>query len=113
MLFDRIKQQFTARRRTEDGNPDPTVWVEGGEEATLINPESGRMHAYVQHDGQGVYYPVLVVSPWRAVKLIRQHDAALVSLLSFPRCTIEVRKLGCETLGLAGQQAEYGLGLYD
>ena len=113
MFFGRLKRQFTARRRAEDGRPISAIWVTDREQATRINPDSGRVHAYVSHDGQGLFYPTVIVSPWRALKLLRCHAAVVVSLLSFPRCTVELRSLGCDTLGLAEQQAEYGLGLYD
>lgn len=112
MFFDQLKRQFSARRRTLTGQPEPTVWVMGSKHATLIAPVSGRVYAYVWHDGGGTYYPTVIVSLWRALYLIRYEAPCVVSFLSFPRCTIKLTSLGAETLGLAEQQAQYGLGLY-
>jgi hypothetical protein len=112
MFFDQLKRQVAARRRTLTGQSEPTVWVEDSEHATLIAPESGRVYAYVWHDGRGTYYPTVVVSLWRALYLIWYDAPCVVSFLSFPRCTVNATSLGAETLGLAAQQAQYALGLY-
>jgi len=72
MFFHRLKGQFRARWRTEDGDPIPAVWVVDDGQATLVNPDSGRMYAYVRHDGYGKCYPTVIVSPWRALHLLRQ-----------------------------------------
>ena len=113
MLFARLRRQFTASHRTEDRKSISTVWIADRDHSTCISPKSGKMHAYIQQDRHGMYYPTVVVSSWRALKLIRKDAATVLSLRPFPRCTIELRKLACETLGLAEQQAQYGLGLYD
>lgn len=109
MFFKRLKRQFRTPFRTRPG-----FWVGDGEEATLVDPYSGRMHAYVHHDGYGKYYSRVVVSPWRALYLTR-HEAAgmLVSLLSFPRCTVELVRLKTGSIEHAKEYAEYGLGYQD
>ena len=89
MTFNSLKRLFTARRNAEDGSPIPMIWVGNEDVATLINPESGRVYAHISHDGCGKFHPTVVVSPWRAIDLVRC-GADLVSLLSFPRCTIEI-----------------------
>jgi hypothetical protein len=109
MFFNRLKRKFRVRRRTNDGDPIPVFWVGDDEEATLVNLDSGRMHAYVRHDGCGKYYPTVIVSPWRALYLIRLERAVLVSLLSFPRCTIEMFRLKTD-MREAREIAEFGLG---
>ena len=114
MLFNRLKRQFRARFRTEDGDPIPVVWVGDDEQATLVNPDSGRMYAYVHHDGYGKYYPTIIVSPWRALQLMwhAPFPVFLVSLLSFPRCTVELFRLKTD-IEDAKAYAEHGLGHRD
>ncbi len=108
MFFKRLKRQFRTPFRTEGG-----FWVGDGEEATLVNPYSGRMFAYVHHDGYGKYYSTVIVSPWRALHLIRHEPAMLVSLLSFPRCTVKLFRLETDTIEDAKDYAVYGLGHHD
>ena len=108
MTFNSLKQLFTARRRTEGGNPISTLWVGDQDKSTLINPESGKVHAYIYHDGYGKYYPSVTVSPWRAVDLIRR-GGDLTSLLSLPRCTVEMPLK--RSMVEAQEIAEYALGL--
>jgi len=112
MFLDQLKRQLIARCTALIGQPEPTVWVEGSEHSTYIAPVSGRVYAYVWHDGRGTYYPTVIVSLWRALSLIWYDAPCVVSFLSFPRCTVKVTSLGAETLGLAEQQAQYALGLY-
>jgi hypothetical protein len=113
MIIRFLKRQFRTRRRHDDGSPLPTVWVGDGQTATLINPDSGRVHAYVWHDGCGKYYPTVIVSPWRALHLVRREMAALVSLLSFPRCTVELYRLRASDMVAAQEYAEHELGYHD
>jgi len=100
MNFIRFKRLFRATHVADDGKPIPFEWVAdpSTECATLINPASGRMLAYVSHDGHGKYHRRVVVSPWRAVGLIRSHAGYLASLLSFPGMTVELLGLKVDTL---------------
>jgi hypothetical protein len=113
MFFNRLKGQFRARRSANNGDPISVVWVGDDEVATLVNPDSGRMYAYVVHDGHGKCHVTVVVSPWRALHLIRHTPAMLVSLLSFPRCTVELFRLKTTEIESAKDYAEYGLGFRD
>ena len=110
MTFNSLKRLFTARRHAENGSPLPMIWVANEDLASLINPESGRVYAHIHHDGCGKYYPTVIVSPWLAVDLIRR-GADLVSLLSFPRCTVEVPRL--RSMVEAQETAEYALGFLE
>ena len=113
MFFYRLKGLFRSRFRTEEGDPIVACWVGDDEEATLVNPDSGRMYAYVHHDGYGKCYATVVVSPWRALHLIRNHPAFLTSLLSFPRCTVDLFRLKTTSIEYAKEYAEYVLGYQD
>ncbi len=106
MTFNSLKQLFSTRRKATDGSPLPKIWVSNKRQATLINPESGRVYAYVRDDRC-----TLIVSPFRALYLILEDGAELVSLLAFPRCTVEVARL--RGFAEAQQTALYALGYYD
>ena len=110
MTFNSLKRQFTTRRRNEDGSPAPMIWVGNQDQAALVNPDSGRVYAHISHDGCRKYHPTVVVSPWRAIDLIRR-GADLVSLRSFPRCTVEVPRL--RSMVEAQETAEYALGFLE
>ena len=110
MTFNSLQRLFATRRRNEDGSPIPMIWVGDEDLATLVNPDSGRVYAHIRHDGWGKYHPTVVVSPWRAVDLVRR-GADLVSLLSFPRCTVEVPRL--RSMAEAQETAEYALGFLE
>lgn len=110
MTFNSLKQLFTARHRSADGSHPPTVWIGDRGQSTFVNPDSGRLHAYVWDDGDRKYFPRVVVSPWRAVDLVRR-GASLVSLLSFPRCTVELGRV--RSMTDAQDMAEYALGVRD
>jgi hypothetical protein len=88
------------------------MWVTGRDEATLIDLATGRVHAHVARLRKGLYCPTVVVSPWRALYLLRRCGACVVSLRAFPRCTVKAVGLCANTLGLATQQAEFALGYY-
>lgn len=113
MPFSKIKRLFRSRLSSDDGISISMIWVVGDEEATLIDPDSGRVHAYVWHDGYGKFYPTVIVSPWRAFRLLCRHDGFVVSLLSLPRVTVEMVRVKAASIGMAQQDAEYGLGLND
>ena len=112
MIIRSLKRLFGTRRSDEDGSPLPISWVGDREQATLVNPDSGRVYAYVWHDGYGKYRPTVIVSPWRAFHLVRREAASLVSLLAFPRCTIELYRLRTKTIVDAQQAVEYALGYH-
>jgi hypothetical protein len=102
-----LKRYFGPGRYADDHSPVWRFWVTDGEEATYINPRSGRVHAYVWHDGCGKYYPTIIVSPWRALRLIWQHECWVVSLLPFPRIAMESFRLKSKTIDLAQEYVEY------
>jgi hypothetical protein len=87
------------------------MWVGDDSEATLVNPDSGRAYAHISYDGCSKYYPTVVVSPWRAFQLVRQDVASLVSLLSFPRCTVELDR--SRAMDDAQEAAEVALGIFE
>lgn len=105
-----LKDYFEASRYTDDDSPIWRFWITDGEEATYINPMSGRVHAYVWHDGYGKYHPTVIVSPWRALRLLRQREGLVVSLLPFPRIAIECYRLRSDTIQLSQDYVEELLG---
>jgi hypothetical protein len=113
MMIDFLRRKFTTRRKAEDRSPVPMFWVGDDEEATLINPDSGRVHAYIWHDGCRKYHPTVIVSPWRAFHLVRHGSASVASLLSLPRCTVELYRLRADSIAEAKELAEHGLGIGD
>lgn len=108
-LFNFITQYFEAARSADDHRPIWRFWVSDGEEATLINPVSGRVHAYVWHDGYGKYYPTIILPLWRAVPLICKRDGEVVSLLSFPRVAMQFYRLRSRSIAAAQEYVEYML----
>jgi hypothetical protein len=106
MTFSSLKQLFTASPRL--ANDGPTVWIGDRSQSTLANPDSGKLYAYVWDDGDHKYFPRVVVSPWRAIDLVRR-GASLVSLLCLPRCTVELCRV--RSMTDAQELAEYALGL--
>jgi hypothetical protein len=108
MIFNSLKRLFTAQRRFANHGPTPMVWTGDKSQSTLVNPETGKLYAYVRHDGDSKYLPKVFVSPWHAIDLVRR-GADLVSLLSLPRCALEVGRT--RSMGDAQELAEYALGL--
>ncbi|MHB8271889.1 hypothetical protein [Bradyrhizobium sp.] len=108
MFFSRLKKQFRSRFKQRGQGLIPAIWVGDDEDVALIDPDSGRVHAYIWHNGYGTYCPTIIVPPWRALHLIRHEAAALISLLSFPRCTVELPRLETDMTD-ARDYAEYGL----
>lgn len=105
----RFKRLFSRLYRRDDGTPVTEFWVTGKEDAALIRPESGRVLAYVCHDGCGKYYPVVIVSPWRAFRLITRELSSLRSLRAFPRLGVELFRFKTESLDEAKRGIEYYL----
>jgi hypothetical protein len=93
MIFGFLKQQFMARRTNDAGEPVHRIWLGDEDETALIDIGSGKLLAHVWHDGYGKYYPTLYVSPFRALQLTLRHQAYLVSLLSLPRCQMDLVRL--------------------
>ena len=108
MKIGSIKRLFRARHSNDYGSPVPFTWIADpfGQTAVLVSPASGRVLAYVDHDGFGKYEVLVVVSPWRALRLVRKHLGSLVSLLSFPRVTVELGWLKVTSLGNAQDSVE-------
>jgi hypothetical protein len=108
MILGKIKRLFRARFSNDDGSPVPFVWIADpfAGRAACVNPASGRMIAYVSHDGHGKYEALIVVTFWRALKLIRDNKAWLASLLSFPRVTLELVRLKVDVLRNAQDYVE-------
>jgi hypothetical protein len=109
MFFKRLKELFTPQYSTEDDSPLLKFWVGNGDQAALIDPDSGRLHAYIWHDGCGKYHPTVIVSASRAVHLFRHEAARLESLLSFPRCAVELFRVKADTILVAQEVAEASL----
>jgi hypothetical protein len=106
LFFNRLKGLLTPHYSSEDDSPVLRFWVGNGDEAALIDPDSGRLYAYIWHDGLGKYHPTVIVSAWRAVHLVRHEAAVLESLLSFPRCTVELYRVKADTILVAQKLAE-------
>lgn len=115
MSIRKFKRYFSAQRYADDAEHTPiwAVWVTNGEEATLINPASGRVYGYVCHDGCRKYYPTVFVSPWRAWQLLRRHQGHVVSLLPFPRLAIECFRVKSASIEGAQDYVEEILGSAD
>jgi hypothetical protein len=111
MILNSLKQKFTARRHANDGTPVPRIWVGNEHHTTLINPDSGKAHAYIWHDGYGKCHPTVVVSPWHAFRLIKQRAGFLVSLLGFPRFTVELYQVRATDVTDVEEVVEEALGL--
>jgi hypothetical protein len=100
---------FAIQKRRENDPAAPVmVWTGDKSQSTLVNPESGKLYAYVWHDGDSKYLPRVFVSPWHAIGLVKR-GADLISLLSLPRCTLEVGRT--RSMVAAQELAEYALGL--
>lgn len=108
-LFRFVTKYFRAMCFADDHSPIWRFWVSDGEQATLINPASGRVHAYVWHDGCGKYYPTVILPLWRALPLIWSREGWLISLLPFPRIALDFLRLQSTSIALAQQFVEYVL----
>jgi hypothetical protein len=111
MTISNFKSLFSARITNNDGTPVRALWIGDGAEAALIDHTSGRILAYVSHDGYGKYYPTLFVLPWRALSLLRRAGGSVVSLLPFPRLAVELYRLKGNSIGPAQAHVEELLGL--
>jgi hypothetical protein len=109
MTFSKFKRLFRTRRNGDGGPIVGAFWVAAKEQAALIDPESGRVFAYVEHDGYGKYHPTVLVSPWRAFQLVTREASQLVSLRAFPRLTVELCRLKTETIAEAQLEVEHYL----
>jgi hypothetical protein len=106
-VFGFITTYFRAGRSTDDHRPIWRIWVTDGEEATYINPLSGRVHAYVWHDGYGKLYPTIILPFWRALPLIWRREGVVASLLPFPRVAMEFRRVKSRHIEAAQEYVEY------
>lgn len=106
-----FKQYFSARRFADDHTPIRAIWITDGEEAAFLDPASGRVHGHILHDGYGKYSTTVYVSPWLALRLLRQHEGYVVSLLPFPRIGIECGQVKSECVDTAQAYVERILGL--
>lgn len=97
MMIRYLKQKFRPRSTDDAGNAVPRIWIGDQEEAVLVDLGSGKMHALASHDGYGKYYVTVYISPLRALRLSRNNEGFLVSLLPLPRCAVELVTftLGC------------------
>lgn len=82
----------TGKKRNRKRSVGP-FWVGYEDQAALVDIEFGKVHAYVWRDGSGKCYPTVYVSPFRALQIARAHQGFLVSLLSLPRCAMELLRL--------------------
>jgi hypothetical protein len=108
MNIRKFKQLFGSRRRAEDGSPIPLSWIADPftQQAILIDRDSGRVLSYVEHDGYGKCEATVIVSPWRALRLLRRHPGFLVSLLTFPRVAVELLRLRTDSVASAQRYVE-------
>jgi len=88
-----LKQKFRPQRTDDAGNAIPRSWIGHQDEAVLVDLGAGKVHALVTHDGCSKYYATVYVSPLRALRLSRNHQGFLASLLPLPRCAVELRTL--------------------
>jgi hypothetical protein len=110
MSIMKFKQYFRARRFAADHTPTRALWITNGEEAAFIDPTSGRVHGHIWDDGLGKYSTTVYVSPWLALRLLRQHQGILVSLLSFPCIALECAQVRSECIDTAQAYVERILG---
>ena len=109
LLFSFATKYFRAFSTTEDHRPIWRRWVSSGEKAALISPASGRVHAYVWHDGCGKYHPTIILPLWQALPLIWKREGRLVSLLPFPRLGLDFFRIKSGSIALAQEFVEYVL----
>jgi hypothetical protein len=108
-LLSFVTKYFEASSFADDDSPIWRFWVSDGDHAALVNPASGRMHAYVWHDGYGKYYPTIILPVWRALPLILKQESYVISLLPFPRLGLEFFRIKSDSIVLAQEFVEYVL----
>jgi hypothetical protein len=108
-LFGFATKYFRAACSDEEHRPIWRFWVSSGNQAAFINPVSGRVHAYVWHDGYGKYYPTIILPMWKAVPLLCKRHGWIVSLLPFPRVALDFVRLKSDSIVPAQKFAEYVL----
>ena len=104
-----IHRLFAPHTVTEDGTPVWTRWVADEDNATLVNTKSGRVIAYIWHDGYGKYYPHVFVTPWRALEMLRNGLCWIVSLRCFPRFAVEFVRIRAESMSEAIEVFQFDL----
>jgi hypothetical protein len=90
MIIGFLKRKFGPRATDEAGNRISRTWVGNDDNATLIDIESGKVLAIVRHDGCGKFDPTVFVSVTDALRLSRNKQGSLVSLLALPRFTMDL-----------------------
>jgi hypothetical protein len=105
-LFSFAKKYFEASCFADNDSPIWRFWISDGDQAALINPASGRVHAYVWHDGYGKYYPTIILPVWRALPLILKQESYVISLLAFPRLGLEFFRIKSDSIVLAQEFVE-------
>jgi hypothetical protein len=105
-MFNFATKYFGAVWFTHDDRPIRSFWVSDGEQATLINPASGRVHAYVLHDGYGKYYPTIILPLWRALPLILKQRGWITSILPFPRLGLDFVRVKSDSIAEAQEFVE-------
>jgi hypothetical protein len=108
-LFRFAKKYFRPFRFSADHRPVWRFWVWNGDQAALINPASGRVHAYIWHDGCRKYYPTIILPVWRALPLILRREGWVISLLPFPRIGLDFFRVKAGSIAVAKQFVEYVL----
>jgi hypothetical protein len=111
MTIRNLKHLFAARVVGDDGTPVRATWIGDDEEVALIDRDSGRVLAHVWHDGYGKYYPTVYALPWQALRVLRQAGGYVVSVLPFPRLTVELLRLKAASIGPAQAYVDELLGL--
>jgi hypothetical protein len=107
--FKNIRRLFSAQHVTEEGQPVWSFWVGNESEAALINPHNGRVMAYIDHDGYGKFYPIIFVSPWRAIRIIAKYPCWMASLRCLPRIGVETFRIKAGSMSEAIAELEFDL----
>lgn len=98
MIFGPFGRLFSARWRQDNGASLRAAWVKSRGRMLLVNPGRGTVIADLHDDNHGKFEATVFATPLEALRLIRQGGGFVVSLLAFPRLTVELAYLPAANL---------------
>jgi hypothetical protein len=82
----------------DDGDPVPFIWVGDDNDSAYLSRDTGRVIAFIWHDGCGKFYPTIYVSLFEACRILRREPVIHFGLRSFPRCALDLLRFKCASM---------------
>jgi hypothetical protein len=97
--------------KRDGGTPCSPMWVGEDTVRALLNLDTGHIHGYTFRVAPGKYGSVIFVSFRRALWVMRQIEAHILSPLPFPRCTVRLRDR--ERMDMAGLDVSQATNVFE